>query len=158
MESYKKLLEVIKVILGAIHRSSFIIQNMNYTFLKLGSLFALFGVILGAFGAHGLEKHLSPDQLATFDTGVRYQFYHALALILLAILTAPMKNPPLLKYAGWLFTIGIIFFSGSIYLLACRAFLGIDNWRWLGPITPLGGTCFIVGWGMLFVAALKQKG
>ena len=75
---------------------------MNYTFLKLGSLFALLGVILGAFGAHGLQNYLSADQLDTFDTGIRYQFYHALALILLAILTAPMKNHRFLRYAGCL--------------------------------------------------------
>jgi len=129
---------------------------MNYTFLKIGSLFALFGVILGAFGAHGLKNHLSADQLATFDTGIRHQFYHALALILLAILTAPMKNHRFLRYAGWLFTAGIICFSGSIYLLACREFLGIESWRWLGPITPIGGTFFIVGWGLLFSSALKK--
>ena len=130
---------------------------MNYTFLKLGCLFAFLGVIIGAFGAHGLEKHLSSDQLSTFETGVRYQFYHALALILVAILNAPLKNSPLLRYTGWLFTIGIVFFSGSIYLLACREFLEITHWRWLGPVTPLGGTCFIIGWGMLFFAASKAK-
>lgn len=130
---------------------------MNYTFLKLGSFFALLGVVLGAFGAHGLENYLSSDQLDTFDTGVRYQFYHALALILLAILTAPMKNDRLLRYAGWLFAIGILLFSGSIYLLACREFLGIEHWRWLGPLTPLGGTCFIIGWGLLLFVAFKQE-
>ena len=130
---------------------------MNYTFLKLGSFFALLGVVLGAFGAHGLKSYLTVDQLATFDTGIRYQFYHALALILLAILTAPMKNSPWLRNAGWLFTAGIICFSGSIYLLACRIFLGIESWWWLGPITPIGGTLFIIGWGMLFFAAIKQE-
>ena len=129
---------------------------MNYTFLKLGSFFALLGVVLGAFGAHGLKNYLTINQLATFDTGIRYQFYHALALILLAILTAPMKNSQWLRRAGWLFTAGIICFSGSIYLLACREFLGIESWWWLGPITPIGGTFFIIGWGMLFFAAMKQ--
>lgn len=130
---------------------------MNDTFLKLGSLFALFGVILGAFGAHSLKNHLSIDQLATFETGVRYQFYHAFALILLAILTVHFKDSQLIKYAGWLFTIGIFLFSGSIYLLACREMLGIENWRWLGPITPVGGTCFIIGWGLLLFAAFKHS-
>lgn len=129
---------------------------MNYTFLKFGSFFALLGVILGAFGAHGLENHLSADQLSTFETGVRYQFYHALGLILLAILTAPMKQNRLLKYAGWLFIVGIILFSGSIYLLACRELLNIESWRWLGPMTPLGGTCFIIGWGLLLLVAFKS--
>ena len=129
---------------------------MNYTFFKLGSFFALLGVVLGAFGAHALKSHLTVAQLATFDTGIRYQFYHALALILLAILSAPMKNSKWLRNAGWLFTAGIICFSGSIYLLACREFLGIESWRWLGPITPIGGTFFIIGWGMLFLAATKQ--
>ncbi len=66
-----------------------------------------------------------------------------------------MKNHRFLKYAGWLFTAGIICFSGSIYLLACREFLGIESWRWLGPITPIGGTFFIIGWGLLFAAAAK---
>ncbi|MEM1118878.1 MAG: DUF423 domain-containing protein [Bacteroidota bacterium] len=130
---------------------------MNLTFLKLGSLFALLGVILGAFGAHGLESQLSADQITTFETGVRYQFYHAFALILLAILTAPMKNHRFLRYAGWLFTAGIICFSGSIYLLACREMLGIEGWWWLGPITPIGGTLFIVGWGLLFAVTTSKS-
>ncbi|MEM6319683.1 MAG: DUF423 domain-containing protein [Bacteroidota bacterium] len=128
---------------------------MHKTFLQLGSLFALLGVILGAFGAHGLERHLNADQIATFNTGVRYQFYHAFALLVVAILFAPMKQDQLLTYAGWLFTVGIVFFSGSIYLLACREMLGIANWKWLGPITPIGGTLFIIGWGLLLVAAFR---
>jgi uncharacterized membrane protein YgdD (TMEM256/DUF423 family) len=129
---------------------------MNYTFLKLGSFFALTGVILGAFGAHGLESQISAAQIDTFETGVRYQFYHAFALILLALLYAPMKQDVKLKYAGWLFTVGIIFFSGSIYLLACRGLLGIESWSWLGPITPLGGTCFIIAWGLVFFSAFRK--
>lgn len=131
---------------------------MNYTFLKSGSFFAMLAVILGAFGAHGLKAHLSMAQLASFDTGIRYQFYHALALILLAILSAPMKDSRFLKTIGWLFIVGIILFSGSIYLLACKDFLGILSWqKILGPITPLGGTCFIIGWGLLLFEAFKIK-
>ena len=129
---------------------------MNYTFLRLGCLFALMGVILGAFGAHSLKSQLSLDQLATFETGVRYQFYHAFALIIVGILASFFENNRFLNYAGYLFTIGIIFFSGSIYLLACRQLLGIEHWRWLGPITPIGGTFFIVAWSLLLFGTRKS--
>ena len=129
---------------------------MNQTFLKIGSLFALLGVALGAFGAHSLKEVLSADRLATFETGVRYQMYHALALILVSLLSSHLQQPKLLRAAGWLLTIGILLFSGSIYLLACREVIGLENWRWLGPLTPIGGTCLIIAWGILFYAATKK--
>ena len=129
---------------------------MHRPFLRLGSLFAGLGIVLGAFGAHGLERVLDADQLATFETGVRYQMYHALGLLLLAILYAPFKQAKALRRAGQLFTAGILCFSGSIYLLACRELLGLENWTWLGPITPIGGTFFIVGWGLVFWTSFKK--
>jgi len=128
---------------------------INKTFLQVGCLYALFGVILGAFGAHALESRLSPDRLATFETGVRYQMYHALALLLVAILAAFLKEQRFIRIAGWLFVIGILLFSGSIYLLACRELIGLTTWRWLGPLTPIGGTCLIIAWGLLFFTATK---
>lgn len=130
---------------------------INKLFLQIGCLFALFGVVFGAFGAHALQSRLSIDRLATFETGVRYQMYHAIALILVAILAAFIKEQRLINLAGWLFTIGIILFSGSIYLLACRELIGLTTWRWLGPLTPIGGTCLIIAWGLLFYTATKIK-
>lgn len=126
-------------------------------FFKIGCLFALFGVVLGAFGAHGLESRLSPERLATFETGVRYQFYHAFALLIASLASTQVQQARFLRIAAWLFIIGIFLFSGSIYLLACRDLIGLTTWRWLGPLTPIGGTCFIVGWGLLFLAATKNE-
>ena len=113
-------------------------------------------VILGAFGAHVLRGKLSPEALVSFDTGVRYQFIHALA-IFAAVWLADRSGLALPLAAGWLFTAGMVLFSGSIYLLATRGLLGIETWRWLGPITPLGGLCFVAGWGTLLAAALRMR-
>ncbi len=123
---------------------------MTKTFLQIGSLFALLAVVLGAFGAHGLEAQLSPERLDTFETGVRYHFYHSFALLATALIGQYFSHK-LIRTAGWLFAVGILLFSGSIYLLACRDILGIESWIWLGPITPIGGTFFIVGWALLMV-------
>jgi uncharacterized membrane protein YgdD (TMEM256/DUF423 family) len=112
--------------------------------------------LLGAFGAHGLKSMIDAAQIATFETGVRYQFYHALALLLVGILAD--KHPTkMMQWVGWLFTAGIVFFSGSIYLLSTRTILGIENTAILGPITPLGGTLFLAGWLILFLEASKWK-
>ncbi len=128
---------------------------MNTFLFPLGGFFMLTAVILGAFGAHGLEGSLSPEQLETYKTGVTYQFYHALALLFLGLYS--QHNPSkLLKWAGILFSVGIFLFSGSIYLLACKDLLGIASWKWLGPITPIGGTLFIIGWG-LFLGAVHFR-
>jgi uncharacterized membrane protein YgdD (TMEM256/DUF423 family) len=112
-------------------------------------------VILGAFGAHGLKGKLSPESLVSFETGVRYQFIHVLA-IFVAVWLADRSGLSLPLLAGGLFTAGILLFSGSIYLLATRALLGIESWRWLGPITPLGGLCLIAGWVVLLIATIKR--
>jgi len=129
---------------------------INKLFLQIGSLYAFLGVILGAFGAHALKEQLTPDRLASFETGVRYQMYHAIALLVVAILFAHLDQR-LLRIIGWLFSIGVLLFSGSIYLLACRELIGLTTYRWLGPITPIGGTCLIIGWGILFFVGLKNR-
>lgn len=113
-----------------------------------GAAFCGLGVILGAFGAHGLRARVSPDMLAVFETGVRYHLIHALAL--LAVAGAATRWPgPYVAAAGWLFVAGIVIFSGSLYLLT------LTGVRWLGAITPIGGLCLIAGWGVLVVAALR---
>jgi uncharacterized membrane protein YgdD (TMEM256/DUF423 family) len=127
-------------------------------FLSFGSLLATLGVILGAFGAHVLKTRLSPENLQVFETGVRYQMYHSLALILLFIIGQKI-NSSYINYSGWFFVVGIFLFSGSIFLLATRELLGIESWKsFLGPITPFGGMCFILGWIFLFLAAFKSPG
>ena len=116
--------------------------------LSLAACSALMSVVLGAFAAHGLKSKLSETLLNTFQTGVQYQMYHSLALILLAILYRQVPQSLLFYSAGFMFA-GIILFSGSLYMLA------LTQIKWFGPITPIGGVCFIVGWALLAAAALK---
>lgn len=122
------------------------IERMSRTFLLLGAVAGFTGVTLGAFGAHALRARLSPEMLAVFETGVRYQMYHALALVATAALM-PQMDGRLVAWAGWSFVAGILLFSGSLYVLALT---GITV---LGAITPLGGVAFLLGWGCLAVAA-----
>ena len=122
---------------------------MQKIFLTIAGLSGALAVILGAFGAHALKTKLSPDQLQTFETGVRYQMYHTFALIAVALLLERYSNN-LLNYSGYLFIIGIILFSGSLYLLA------IAGWTWLGPVTPFGGLSFIIGWILFLITFLKK--
>lgn len=110
------------------------------TFLVIGALAMALGVILGAFGAHGLKNKLTPDLLAVYHTGVEYHLYHALGLILVGVLINQFPQVSGLQLGGWLLLAGILIFSGSLYVLATT---GI---RWLGAITPIGGTAFIAGW------------
>ncbi len=119
---------------------------MDRTFLLIGALAAFLGVALGAFGAHGLRGRLGPDMLAVFETGVRYQMYHALAIILTSILLARMDGW-LVRTAAWCFVAGIVLFSGSLYALALS---GITI---LGAVTPLGGVALLAGWACLALAA-----
>lgn len=112
----------------------------------IGALMGFVGVGLGAFGAHGLRGRLSPDMLAIFETGVRYQMYHALALLAAAALLSRSDGRAVLV-AGWSFTAGILVFSGSLYALALT---GVTT---LGAITPIGGVAFLVGWIALAYAA-----
>ena len=124
--------------------------------LATAAILGALSVALGAFGAHGLKARLTPDQLAVFETGVRYHMFHVLALIAAAWLIAQSPSGAATTSAV-LFLAGIALFSGSLYLLATRTLLGIESWNWLGPITPLGGLCFIAGWISLAVAALKLR-
>jgi uncharacterized membrane protein YgdD (TMEM256/DUF423 family) len=119
-------------------------------FFLLGAGFAFLAVTLGAFGSHSLKAVLAPDMLAVFETGVRYQMYHALALF--AVGWAAHQYPQAsFHVAGWLFVAGIVLFSGSLYVLA------LSGVRWLGAITPLGGLCFLAGWGTLGLQFWKQR-
>jgi uncharacterized membrane protein YgdD (TMEM256/DUF423 family) len=121
---------------------------MDRFFFAAGAIFAFLGVAAGAFGAHGLRARLSPEMLAVFETGVRYQMYHALAL--LAVAWAQTRWPgTVLGAGGWLFIAGILVFSGSLYLLT------MTGLRWLGAITPLGGLALLAGWVCLFWAAWR---
>ena len=108
----------------------------------LGAVFGFLGVAAGAFGAHALRGRLSPEFLQVFETGARYQLIHALALVLVA-LVAERRPGRLAAAAGWLFTAGIVLFSGSLYALALT---GTRAW---GAVTPLGGLCFLAGWALL---------
>jgi uncharacterized membrane protein YgdD (TMEM256/DUF423 family) len=113
-------------------------------------------VILGALGAHSLESRISPHKLESFKTAVTYQFYHGFAMILAAILMEVFKKPGL-KIVAILFAIGILLFSGSIYVLSTVEISGI-NAKPFGPITPIGGLFFIAGWIVAFIQFLKKPG
>ncbi len=127
--------------------------------MKKNILFAaVFGglaVVLGAFAAHGLKEKLEPTSLAVFETAVKYQFYHAFALLLLVALGSYLQER-FAKYAATCFIIGIVLFSGSLYLLSTSSITGFSA-QWLGPITPLGGLFFISGWVCFGLAAVKNK-
>jgi uncharacterized membrane protein YgdD (TMEM256/DUF423 family) len=125
---------------------------MNKIFLKIGFLSGAVSVALGAFGAHALKKIIDAEALAIFETANRYQFIHALALILASILFEKLQ-PKKMLMACRCFTFGTLIFSGSLYALAI---LG-KNYSFLGAITPLGGLMFILGWLMLFFAASPKK-
>jgi uncharacterized membrane protein YgdD (TMEM256/DUF423 family) len=116
---------------------------------KITSVAALMGmtaIILGAFGAHALKKQLSIEQLASFETGVKYQMYHALFLLFLGMNT--FLNEKVKKMVFQLVIFGVFFFSGSIYLLTTKAITGVD-FKFIGIVTPIGGAFFIVGWSIL---------
>jgi uncharacterized membrane protein YgdD (TMEM256/DUF423 family) len=123
------------------------VRYMDKTFLLLGAVAAFLAVALGAFGAHGLRGRLSPEMLAVFQTGVQYHMSHALALILVSGIMGRMSGW-LIQTAGWCFVAGIVFFSGSLYLLA------VTGVTILGAITPIGGLLFLAGWACLAFAAI----
>ena len=133
------------------------------TFLVLGAIFGFIGVALGAFGSHALRSKLTRERVATFETGVRYQMWHALALFVVVVVEAwtptagsgpssftlvgDRGGAPFLFAAGWLFAAGIVLFSGSLYALA------MSGVRILGAVTPIGGVLFLIGWACLIVLA-----
>ncbi len=121
-------------------------------FLAIAGIFGGLAVIAGAFASHALKDQLSTQYLAIFETGVRYQMYHALALLLVALLLTQFEIAPIaLVVAGFAFITGITIFSGSLYALS------ITEIKWLGAITPLGGVGLIIGWACLVVAAFNFK-
>lgn len=125
-------------------------QHFDRFIFGTGTILAGIAVATGAFGAHGLKQHVSPEMLEAFTTGSRYQMYHALALLAVAWAYRQWAHP-LVRLSGWLFIIGIVLFSGSLYLLA------LLNISWLGFITPFGGLSFLLGWLLLAVGVLRHS-
>jgi uncharacterized membrane protein YgdD (TMEM256/DUF423 family) len=119
-----------------------------------GSFIIAATIAIGAFGAHGLKQMLDADALATFEVGVRYQMYHGLGIFILGLVPSISQN--LKQKIFWLFVIGILFFSGSIYLLSMNSFLPFEASK-IGFITPLGGLLFIIGWFLLAYGLLTLK-
>lgn len=128
---------------------------MQKIFLIIGVLLAGLAVGLGAFGAHGLKKVVSPEDVATYQTGVQYQLYHALALLLVGILTERISNE-FVSYSGVLFTAGIVLFSGSLYLIVSLHAVNRIVPTAIGVLTPIGGLLFILGWICLLIGIIKK--
>ncbi|RYD88809.1 MAG: DUF423 domain-containing protein [Sphingobacteriales bacterium] len=128
---------------------------MNKQIIVTASILGAIAVICGAFGAHALKASLEPRQLEVWQTAVQYQFYHVFALLFLSTFSR-FKNK-LISATYYLFTVGILLFSGSLYLLATRDLLGLQGLSFLGPITPVGGLLFIIGWITIALAALRNK-
>ncbi len=115
--------------------------------LLLGATSAAIAVAAGAFGAHELRTRIAPEMLAVFETGARYQMYHALALVMLGLSTAPGSH----RLTRWCFGVGTLLFSGSLYMLA------LTGERWWGAVTPLGGAGFLAGWICLAITAYRER-
>lgn len=131
-----------------------ILKEMEKKILVVAAVFGLVAIILGAFGAHALKKVLTLDQLTSFETGVKYQMYHALFLLFVGTTNMlTLKDKTMVFY---LTVIGIFFFSGSIYLLTTSSITGIKS-KIFGPITPIGGLFLISSWGLLFYKLLIKK-
>ena len=122
---------------------------MARLFLAIASILGALSVAGGAFGAHALKGKLTDTALGSFETGVRYQMYHAIALLIVALLLAQYPDVKALAITGWCFVAGVILFSGSLYGLSLAGF------KALGPVTPLGGVAFIAGWLLLAVSSAK---
>ena len=128
---------------------------MSKLFLILGSVLSGLSVVLGAFGAHGLKKIVSPEVVTTYQTGVQYQMYHAIAILFLGLM-AERYTSSLLHYAGFMFLGGIVLFSGSLYGIVSMQAMNRGIPSGLGIITPIGGLLFIVGWILLLLAVIKK--
>lgn len=129
---------------------------MHKGFLKTAALLGALSVVLGAFGAHGLKQLVPAETVSTFETGVRYQFYHVFALLIVAILYDRFSQR-WLKNAGICFIVGMILFSGSLYLLTAMKATDTVGLSGIGAITPIGGVFFILGWLAMFRAFMTQK-
>lgn len=119
-------------------------------FLALGAVLLAVAVALGAFGAHALKARLGAELLAVYHTAVQYHFYHALGLLMVGLIAMQLPASGLVRAAGWLMLAGIVLFSGSLYLLS------MSGIRWLGAVTPFGGTAFIGAWLLLALAAVRD--
>ena len=122
---------------------------MKNLYFAIGAAFSLLSVLLGAFGAHTLKGRLSEEMLGIFEVAVRYQMYHGIGLIVVSWAFSQWQSL-YIPAAGWCFIVGILIFSGSLYILS------LTGLRWLGAITPIGGLAFIAGWGCLVIAAFRQ--
>jgi uncharacterized membrane protein YgdD (TMEM256/DUF423 family) len=122
---------------------------MGTLFFRIGAVSAGTAVALGAFGAHGLRAMVTPEMLAVFETGVRYQMYHALALLAIGLAFARVQGRT--AAAAWLFVAGTVLFSGSLYVLT------LTGTRWWGAVTPLGGVAFLAGWALLLTARVSER-
>ena len=132
---------------------------MNKRFVAIGAILAATSVALGAMGAHFLKSKLdtgliTETNLQTFETAVKYHMYHALAILIVAFNADKLKQNTSIVYS---FLAGILLFSGSLYFIATAGLLGLNHIKWLGPITPIGGLCFIAGWILLAFSALKKQ-
>jgi uncharacterized membrane protein YgdD (TMEM256/DUF423 family) len=129
--------------------------DMHKIFLILGTLLAGLGVTLGAFGAHGLKKIVPPETVSSYQTGVQYQMYHAFALLIVGVLSERFSRN-IMSWSGAFFVLGIVLFSGSLYLLASLKAMNKIGVSGIGIITPIGGLCFLVGWALLLVAIIRK--
>ncbi|MFT4676152.1 MAG: uncharacterized membrane protein YgdD (TMEM256/DUF423 family) [Patiriisocius sp.] len=118
--------------------------------LIFAALSGLVAVALGAFGAHGLKNKLAPNLMSAFETAVQYQAIHTLAILTVCLLSLHFGRGIWFQYSGLSFSIGILLFSGSLYGLA------LTGMRWLGPVTPLGGLFFMIGWALMLLATIKH--
>ena len=130
---------------------------MARKFALLGTFFAGIAIALGAFGAHALKSILPEDSLAIFETGVRYQFMHSNAFILLSLYLSKNSNSHSFHKVGYLFGAGIILFSGSLYVLSFQPLCSFSYKMIVGPLTPIGGICWMLGWGIWGYQIYKSK-
>src|SRR5688572_8315635 len=128
---------------------------MHKTFLIIAAILGAISVTLGAFAAHGLKKIVPPETVTTFETGVRYQFYHTFAILFVGLLLERMPAQ-LLVWSGWFFLIGILLFSGSLYLLTALKATQTVGLSGVGIITPFGGLFFIAGWVLMLMGIIKR--
>jgi uncharacterized membrane protein YgdD (TMEM256/DUF423 family) len=128
---------------------------MQKLFLIVGALLSGLSVALGAFGAHGLKKIAAPETVAIYQTGVQYQMYHAIALLIVGILSERIFSS-FIHYAGFFFLGGIVLFSGSLYLIVSMQTMNKEVPTAIGILTPVGGLLFILGWALLLIGIIKK--
>lgn len=127
-------------------------KSGSANFFRIACLTCGLAVALGAFGAHGLKARVTPEMLAIFEVGVRYHFYHGIALMAMSLAPARLWNSPWAARASWAWIAGVAIFSGSLYLLS------VTGIRWLGAITPFGGVAFLLGWAFAMLSARQLSG